>query len=128
MSRKRAFKYQVSFRLRHPTVAMSALARVLPIMPRWSWQAGEARRTPKGSPLSGVYPDSYCTFDIAAGTDGEVAQHIRETPERPSATSFVTCAGKVARPRFTSFGIPTAIRERSLKALCSGHLGTWASH
>ena len=61
---------------------MSELADVLPIAPSWSWQVGDARRTPRGPRLPGVYSDSYCTFDIAAEEDGEVAQHILEALER----------------------------------------------
>jgi len=63
-------------------MSVSELAGVLPITPNWSWQVGEGRRTPRGTRLSGVYSDSYCTFDVAAGEDGEVAEHVRETFKR----------------------------------------------
>jgi hypothetical protein len=95
------FGYRVSFRIRHPSIAVTELADCLPIAPVWSWQVGETRRTPKGSPLAGVYRDSYCTFDLGGGEDGEVAEHILRsleglTPKREFIRDVSTTGGSAA--------------------------------
>jgi hypothetical protein len=95
------FRYSIYFRIRHPSMAVTGLADCLPNAPQWNWQVGEARRTPKGSPLAGVYRDSYCTFDLGGGEDGEVAKHILRaleglTPKRDFIRNVSTTGGSAA--------------------------------
>lgn len=68
------FDYHVSFRLTHPTLDADAIAAQLCMTPKFCWTAGEPRKTPKGTPLDGVREESYCTFDIGSGDDGELAR------------------------------------------------------
>lgn len=42
--------------------------------PRHSWSAGEPRRTPVGTPLDGLREESYCSFDMGGGDDGNLAE------------------------------------------------------
>jgi hypothetical protein len=82
-------------------MAVTELADCLPIAPVWSWQVGEARRTQKGSPLTGVYRDSYRTFDLGGGEDGEVAKHILSdleglTPKREFIRNVSATGGSAA--------------------------------
>jgi hypothetical protein len=42
--------------------------------PPFSWKTGEPRKTPKGTLLEGSRKESYCTFEIGRGDDGELAK------------------------------------------------------
>jgi hypothetical protein len=68
------FDYHVSFRVTHPTLDAGAIAAQLRMTPKFCWTSGEPRKTPRGTPLQGVREESYCTFDIGSGDDGEIAR------------------------------------------------------
>ncbi len=61
------FSFTISLRVRHPTMDPVIIGDALAIEPGISWKAGEPRQTPTGTPLPGVYPDTYWTAKIAAG-------------------------------------------------------------
>ena len=46
--------------------------------PRHSWTVGETRRTPKGRPLRGIRTDSYCSFEMGSGKDGQLANCLKQ--------------------------------------------------
>jgi hypothetical protein len=50
----------------HPHLNPSRLAAALGWRPSDIWESGDGRRTPAGTPLSGTYKQSYCTFDVRA--------------------------------------------------------------
>ena len=68
------FAYAVSFQIRHPDASCGALAAGLPWTMTAGWTAGEPRVTPTGRPLGGVREESYCSFRIARGEDGQLAR------------------------------------------------------
>lgn len=58
------FKYVVSFRVRHPSMDPVHISKNLNLTAEQMWKAGNARKTPIGKPLEGVYESSYCTFRL----------------------------------------------------------------
>lgn len=74
---KQQFDFHVSLRATHPTLDPTSIAAGLDLKPNHSWTAGEPRVTPTGTPLGGVRNESYCTFDLGSGKDGEVARCLR---------------------------------------------------
>lgn len=70
---KNSFEFSVSLQIRHPSLHPAVISSELGMSPKCSWAAGEPRRTPKGTRLDGVHEESYCSFDIGKGGDGELA-------------------------------------------------------
>ena len=56
---RRHYWYSVALRIRHPDMDPQDVTAALGIEPKHAWRAGEARRTPVGTPLTGVYRDTY---------------------------------------------------------------------
>lgn len=71
-----AFRYEVSFRVTHPTRTADEIADGLGMTPRHSWNVGARRVTPKGKVLEGVRDRSYCTFPMSEGDNGQIAKAI----------------------------------------------------
>jgi hypothetical protein len=76
------FDFAVSLRIVHPDIDPAVVSAALSMAPKYSWKAGDPRVTPKGNPLGGTRKESYCTFDVARGGDGEVAERLAEAIER----------------------------------------------
>lgn len=53
------YSYSISLRVFHPDIEPSEITSALAREPVRAWKAGEARQTPKGTPLDGVYSQSY---------------------------------------------------------------------
>jgi hypothetical protein len=53
------FQYNVSFHIRHPSIDPADITRALAVVPTRSSCVGEPRKTPAGTPLAGVYPDTH---------------------------------------------------------------------
>lgn len=58
------FKYDVSFRIRHPTMDPDDISNELGLRPERNWKVGSQRTTPKGDILKGVYKETYCCFHL----------------------------------------------------------------
>ena len=58
------YQYTVSIRLWHPYQDLSRAAKVFRLATTRCWLKGQARATPKGAPLTGVYPNSYWYADL----------------------------------------------------------------
>ena len=56
---RKHYCYDVTLRVRHPDIDPRDITAALGIEPKWTWRAGEARMTPVGTSLSGVYPHTY---------------------------------------------------------------------
>lgn len=54
-----AYSYQLSLRVKHPNIAPETITKALRRKPTRAWKAGEGRQTPKGTPLEGVYRETY---------------------------------------------------------------------
>jgi hypothetical protein len=63
-----SFRFGISLQVRHPHRSTESISTALGRRPGRAWVAGEARATPTGTPLAGVYRESYCFFDLAKGT------------------------------------------------------------
>ncbi len=70
------FAYAYSLRLRHPSCDPSEISRALERTPRFSWKAGEPRKTPDGKALDGVNPCTYWCSEQAHGDDGELVRAL----------------------------------------------------
>jgi hypothetical protein len=53
------YTFSISLRIRHPKIDLSYLGSLLGLLPDRIWKAGEARATPRGTPLEGKNKDSY---------------------------------------------------------------------
>ena len=62
------YRYSVSLRFWHPSRSPAEITAALQIEPSRSWAVGVARRTPKGTPLTGVYTENYWTARMIDGT------------------------------------------------------------
>jgi hypothetical protein len=60
-------RYNVSLRLIHPSMDPDKITIGLRMEPKRAWKAGEPRTTPKGTPITGVFPQTYWYADICEG-------------------------------------------------------------
>lgn len=67
------FQTRVSLRVFGPNFDPAKLSQELGMEPKHSHKAGEARITPKGTPLDGIYPSSYCSFPINQADSEELS-------------------------------------------------------
>jgi hypothetical protein len=73
-----AFSYTVSLQVWHPDADPQSIIAEIGLVPFRSWARGDERETPKGTPLPGTYPESYCVFHLGDREDGELANFLRE--------------------------------------------------
>lgn len=80
------YRYRVSLRAMHPRDDLRPLFDQLGLVPARAWRAGEARTTPKGSPLEGVRPESYAYTNLTADsrdwTDEGLESFLRSVHQR----------------------------------------------
>lgn len=60
---------KVSFRLSHPTLDLSDIAKAIGLPIARIWTVGEERRTPKGDSLDGIHKRSYCAFEVVTAEE-----------------------------------------------------------
>jgi hypothetical protein len=53
------YEFTVSLRIRHPSIDPAEITRMLGFEPQHTWKAGDARRSPTGEALEGIYRESY---------------------------------------------------------------------
>ena len=53
------YEFTMSLRIRHPSIDPAEITRNLGIEPQHTWRAGEPRRDPAGSEITGQYRESY---------------------------------------------------------------------
>ena len=58
------YSYSISLRLFHPNIDPAEITRFLALEPKYAWKAGDPRQTPKGTPLEGIYRESYWTSNL----------------------------------------------------------------
>lgn len=71
------FRYVVSLRVTHPAMDPQQICNGLGPQAKWKWKVGEKRQTPAGTPLSGVYKDTFCTFALAPPQGCELERFIK---------------------------------------------------
>lgn len=72
-----AFRYRVCLQIFHPDADPREIMRRMGRPAMVSWARGDARITPKGTPLGGIRSQTYCAFNIGGGEDGELAFCLR---------------------------------------------------
>jgi hypothetical protein len=70
------FRYSVSLRVTTKTIDPDEICKTLGITPKIKHKIGEARKTPKGQSLEGVYERSYCLFDLISREGEELHEML----------------------------------------------------
>lgn len=85
-----AFSYRVSLQVWHPDADPQRIVAAIGLPPVRCWAVGEERATPKGALLPGTYLESYCVFDLGDGSDGQLADFLRQALGKlEHAASFI---------------------------------------
>jgi len=61
------YRYQISLRVRHPSMDPAEITYALRLEPSRSWKAQERRATPSGKSLEGTWPHTYWTATVMEG-------------------------------------------------------------
>jgi Domain of unknown function (DUF4279) len=61
------YTYMLSLRVKHPDMDPRTITKTLRRKPTRAWKAGERRQTPKGTPLEGLYKESYWYVRLLRG-------------------------------------------------------------
>jgi hypothetical protein len=72
------FKFDVSLRLRHPTMNPEHICAELRLKAKHKWKVGDNRKTPKGQSLKGTYETTYCLFDLQHSKKIGLADFLRK--------------------------------------------------
>jgi hypothetical protein len=75
------FKFDLSFRIRHPQMDAEKICLQLGLKAKHKWTAGNQRKTPKGDLLEGTYDESYCSFPLDHDDEAELADLIRSSTQ-----------------------------------------------
>ncbi len=70
------FRYDMSLRVIHPSMDPRLICNRLGLQASLKQKVGEKRQTPAGTPLSGVYKETFCVFDLTASRGYKLEQHI----------------------------------------------------
>ena len=62
-----SYQYDISLRVRHPSVDPTDITSALGLNPSRCWRVGEPQSTATGSPLKGTYAESFWTTTLAEG-------------------------------------------------------------
>lgn len=94
------FRYSISLRLRHPSMDPEKISTALGETPRFSWKAGERRRTPTGQSLEGLNDTTYWCSQSIDGKGFDLASTIGLNLEsleshRSFLTGFCSTGGEV---------------------------------
>jgi len=97
-------KYQrttLSLQFRHPERDLTAICDELGLAPKFTWKAGDQRRTPRGNLLEGIRPSSYCSIDLGPTRRVSLARQIETTlgllqPHRRMLRRFSSSGGGIS--------------------------------
>lgn len=79
MQSQPSYRFRISLRLRHPAADLSACTTQFGLEPSRQWVVGEARTSPRGHVLEGVWPDSYWTTPLDVHADEDLEQALDRT-------------------------------------------------
>jgi hypothetical protein len=81
------YRYDISLRVRHPSMDPAEISTALALEPSRMWRAGEQRMTPKDTPLEGTWRDTYWYADVFKDEcpDRTLAAALSELVERFSS-------------------------------------------
>lgn len=84
------FEYTASLFIAHPQLNPDDVSHALKMSPRRSHRAGEARRTPVGRPLAGVYPTGCWSVELETRDGEDVAEFLMRIVRKfESAKTFL---------------------------------------
>jgi len=92
--------FNISFHVQHQSLAALNIISEFDLTPRFFHSVGEARKTPKGTPLEGIYAETYCSFLLekkVAGHLDEYLEHWRDYLEKHAEflNGLLTSGGKL---------------------------------
>ncbi len=61
------YEYNVSLRIKHPSIDPQIITSTLELNPFRTWQAGTSRTTPKGTKLEGINKETYWCAQLSNG-------------------------------------------------------------
>lgn len=64
------YTYSITLRATHPSMDPDVITRALGMPPVRTWRVGDARTTPKGTPLNGHYKETYWYANLVAHEEG----------------------------------------------------------
>jgi hypothetical protein len=64
------YEYSISLRVFHPNLDPLAITHEMGLDPKRAWKAGDPRLTPKGTPLEGIYRESYWLTQLVPNGEG----------------------------------------------------------
>lgn len=76
------FRYSVSLRVWHPNADPRRISEGLGLQPNTSHRAGEAKRTPAGDLLKGVYKQTYWCCELEHPEEVELNAFLEEVTDR----------------------------------------------
>jgi hypothetical protein len=76
------FRYEVSLRIKHPTMNAEAICKKVGLRVERKWTVGSQRKTPKGTPLTGVNKSTYCCFKLEHPKELILADFLRSCNRR----------------------------------------------
>lgn len=87
------YYFTVSLRFTHPVMKWEEFAGALGRSPEFSWNAGEPRKTPKGTPLEGIRKETYACFSLVDKTSGDLGDLLTNVLEKlePMKRFFEHC-------------------------------------
>jgi len=96
IARSRAQPFQISLRIRHPSIDPDRISRELKVEPEYSFKAGEPRESNSGSALTSLHAESYWLGSLRdipsatslSGFSGERAKFARERMQAASQLSL----------------------------------------
>ncbi|MBZ5727651.1 MAG: DUF4279 domain-containing protein [Acidobacteriia bacterium] len=94
------FRFSIHLRLTHPSADPDDISTALSMAPSRKWKAGEARTTPDGQPLAGIYAHTYWASEAKKGEDSELLavmeSGLDELEKRaPFLSNFVASGGRI---------------------------------
>ncbi len=76
-----AYSFTVSLRFFHPFMKWEEFAAILGMSPEFSWNAGEPRKTPKGTPLEGIRKETYASFMLTERSSADLESFLTDVVE-----------------------------------------------
>jgi hypothetical protein len=96
-----AYRYKISLRTRHPSRSSQDVTAALGIVPRYSWNIGDQRKAPNGSPIGRPTKENYWSARLAEGAfpgrdlPTAIAELLdRLAPHQSYLADFVADGGK----------------------------------
>lgn len=64
------YTFSISLRAWHPSIDPEIITRAFGMVPARTWRVGDARSTPKGTPLEGHYKETYWYTNLVTNEEG----------------------------------------------------------